>query len=387
MDGSDQLAGARVLMIDPSEKGALPLYTGMVAEGLVAIGLLPIVLGSRHLMVPDLTISWKIHRWLPAQRWPPPLGARMASPWRQALDWLGCALVIIAATIVLRPKIIHFQHPIHPRLDTLLLHVLTLLAPVVWTAHDILPHDDGRNTAARARRLYRLPLVVLAHSAPAARQLGEIAGVAARIIQHPARQLDTVPDRAAARRSLGLDPHRRLAVAVGFIRAYKGYGLIADIWDLLGEDAPDLLILGELVDQSERAIITRLQAHPRTHIRLGYACDEDIIAAMAASDIVLLPHRHGSDSGSLHLARAVGTPVLSSDTPQLAAVVVATGAGRVLPRDAAQWAKALCGELPPSPRKPPLPAASGEEHASAYRKARQLWLAGWRNSSNRSGRP
>jgi hypothetical protein len=120
----EQLAGARVLLIDPSEKGALPLYTGMVAEGLVAVGLKPVLLASRHLRAPDLAITWPIHRWLPAPRWPPPPGARIASAGRQAINWLGCAFTIVAAAIALRPKIVHIQHPIHPRLDPMLLRVL-----------------------------------------------------------------------------------------------------------------------------------------------------------------------------------------------------------------------------------------------------------------------
>ena len=118
-----------------------------------------------------------------------------------------------------------------------------------------------------------------------------------------------MPDRLSARQRLGLDPKNRLAVVVGFIRAYKGYDLIADTWDLLGDRAPDLLVLGELVDESERAVIDRLQAHPHAHVpSLGYASDADIIGAMAAADIILLPHKHGSDSGRGHMARAGGGP-------------------------------------------------------------------------------
>jgi glycosyltransferase involved in cell wall biosynthesis len=381
----EHLAGARVLLIDPSEKGALPLYTGMVAEGLVAIGLKPVLLASRHLLPPDLAITWPIYRWLPAQRWPPPPGARISPAWRQAINWLGCASVIVAAAIALRPRIIHIQHPIHPRLDPVLLRVLTRLAPVVWTAHDVVPHDPSSNAMERARRLYSLPQVVLVHSISAAREVGRIAGVSAVVIQHPARRLDVVPDRLGARQRLGLDPQRRLAVLVGFIRAYKGYDLIADTWSLLGDDAPDLLVLGELVDESEREVVSRLQAHPRAHVRLGYASDADIIGAMAAADIILLPHKRGSDSGSLHMARAVGTPVLSSDMDHLASVVAATAAGRVLPRDPEKWAEALVGDLPPPPPKPPLPAATGEEHRNAYRKALRRWRSRSPAPSDRQG--
>lgn len=353
----------------------MPLYTAMVAEGLIAVGLRPILLASRHFIAPDLTVAWVVRRWLPMDPWPPPPDAPPPPAWRQAVIWAGCAASILAATIVLRPRIVHFQHPIHPRLDPWLLRALSFLRPIVWTAHDIVPHDAASHALERARRLYRQPRRVLVHSAPAAQEVARIAGVTALVIRHPARTLPSVPDRAAARSRLGLDPDRRLAVLLGFIRAYKGYGLIAETWRLLGDEAPDLLVLGELVDESERDVVERLKRHPRATVRIGYASDEDVITAMAAADIVLLPHQRGSDSGSLHLARALGTPVLSSDMPQLAAVVLGTASGHVLPRDPAAWARALLGALPPPPPKPPLPIACGQEHLSAYEQAAGLQRA------------
>jgi hypothetical protein len=139
------------------------------------------------------------------------------------------------------------------------------------------------------------------------------------------------------------------------------------------------------VDASEAEVTARLQAHPRADVRLRYASDVEIVAAFAAADVVLLPHRWGSDSGSLHMARAVGRPVLSSDMAQLASVVSATGAGRVLPRVAAQWAEALSGDLPVCSSQPPLPATVGKEHLMAYRTALQLWRATQSISPNEDG--
>ena len=58
---------------------------------------------------------------------------------------------------------------------------------------------------------------------------------------------------------------------------------------------------------------------------------------------------------------------------QLASVVAATKAGRVLPRDPVQWAEALTGDPRAPPPAPPLPAATGEEHLNAYHQALRLW--------------
>src|SRR5271166_3065286 len=313
LKGPDLPSRARVLLIDPSEKGALPLYTSLIAAALTSIGMRPVVLGSRRLLPSEIDSSWPVRRWLPAERWPRPPDEPSLSKWRQGLAWLSCSTVIVVSVLLMRPKIIHFQHSIHIRLDPLLLVILRLFAPVVWTAHDTVPHDPSTNTVDRAKRIYALADLVLVHSSPAAEDVVRLSGVQPMIVNHPVRPVDVPPDRATARRQLGLKPHGRVAAAIGFIRAYKGYGLLADVWDRLGESAPTLLVVGQLVDQSERDVIRRLQAHPRADVRLGYASDRDVIAAFAAADIILLPHERGSDSGSLHLARAVGTPVISSD--------------------------------------------------------------------------
>ena len=344
----------------------MPLYTSMVAQGLEAAGLEPVFLASRHLVEPGIAGAWQVKRWLPAPRWPRPPGAKAIPAWRQAVTWLFCSATILFATIVLRPKVVHFQHPIHWRLDPLLVKLLRLFTVVAWTAHDVLPHDGGRNADARASRLYNAVDVVLVHSQPAGEQVLKLSGVSAIVIDHPVRTVENKPDRSTARRILGLDPDRRVAAAVGFIRAYKGYALLADIWETMGAEAPLLLVMGELVDDSERLTIQRLQVCVNTDIRLGYASEQDIIAAMAAADIILLPHAKGSDSGSLHVARALGTPVISSDSPQLASVVESNGAGLVLPREARRWAAALSGVLPPPPPPPPAPVETGRAHAQAY---------------------
>jgi glycosyltransferase involved in cell wall biosynthesis len=362
-----------VLLIDPSEKGAMPLYTAMVANSLQMVGIRACVLANTRVVEPDLPRIWTLFPWLPAGRWP---RARLPGPLakaREAVAWLGCAVAVILTASIVRPSIIHFQYPLHLRLDRLLIRGLRRWAPVVWTAHDVTPHDPGLKSAEQAAQTYRAADLVLVHSRPAAADVQRLAGVDAQIVPHPVRPLDEIPSRAAARARLQLDPSVRIAVAVGFIRAYKGYGLLAETWAHLGDAAPLLLILGELVDESEREAVQALTNHPRTDIRLGYASDADVVTALAAADVVLLPHARGSDSGVLHMARAVGTPVISSDTPQLAAVVQSTQSGVVVPRSAQDWARAVVGILPPPPPAPVTPKETGERHRSLYARAISSW--------------
>ena len=173
--------------------------------------------------------------------------------------------------------------------------------------------------------------------------------------------------REDARRALGLPAGARILSALGFVRGYKGYSLVADVWDALGNDAPILFLLGEPDGTSgSRDVLARIARNPRAIVRAGYATEEELHLAVAASDALLLPYVTSSDSGLLHLARAHGVPVIASDAPQLAAAVRASGAGVVLPREVGAWKEAVQGALPAAPRPGPPLSATAKSHLAVY---------------------
>jgi glycosyltransferase involved in cell wall biosynthesis len=127
--------------------------------------------------------------------------------------------------------------------------------------------------------------------------------------------------------------------------------------------------MGEVMDESERPALERLERTGRALIRPGYVSNFDLQLAVRASDALLLPYTESSESGLLHQARALGVPVLASDVPQLAASVRATAAGRVVPNEVAAWCEAVTETLPPAPPPPPGPEEIGRAHLAAYRIA------------------
>ncbi|PWU18672.1 MAG: hypothetical protein C5B48_14510 [Candidatus Rokuibacteriota bacterium] len=207
---------------------------------------------------------------------------------------------------------------------------------------------------------------MIVHTPPAAEEIEQVAGIEASVIPHPVPDDAIQLPRSEARRRLGLPSDRRVLAAVGFIRPYKGYGLLADVWDDLGESAPTLLVMGELLGSEEEPVLERLRRLVRADVREGYASHWEFSLAVAAADAILLPYAVASDSGILHLARAIGTPVIASDAPQLAAAVTSTGAGIVLPRSVAYWREAVTGALPPPPPPPPPLATVAEAHLALY---------------------
>lgn len=358
----------RPLLVDPSTRGGISAYTEMIGEALAAVGADPAVLGSCALG--DADGPPPLAARLPAERWGKPQGATVGFYAGRLTAWARSAAVIAAAAARPAADVVHFQAPINRRLDAHLVRFLARRRPVVWTAHDVLPFECTDADRDRFAAIYAAADRVIVHTEPAAEQVRELADVEPDVIEHPVRSNFNRTDRASARRELGLPERGRVLAALGFIRPYKGYGLLADVWEQLGEAAPTLLLMGELLIDEVRPVIDRIASCPAADVRLGYASERELELAVCASDALLLPYVNASDSGLVHLGRAAGVPVLASDVPQLAASVRASRAGAVVPRKPDAWAAAVTGELPPPPPRPPAPAEVGLRHLDVYRRAR-----------------
>jgi glycosyltransferase involved in cell wall biosynthesis len=368
----------RVLLVDPSSRGGIASYTAMIAKALRTAGGDPSVLGSSALA--PAADPAPVMRRLPAEDWGRPDGAGLGFYARRAEAWARSALIIAATVARRRPDVVHFQAPINRRFDARLLRLLARRRPVIWTAHDVLPFESTDADRDRFAAIYRAVDRVIVHTEPAAEQVRTVAGVEPVVIEHPVPEGVERMSSAEARKRLGLAADGRLLCALGFIRAYKGYGLLADVWDRLGPEAPRLLVMGELLAEEERPVLERLARSSRVELRLGYAEERDLQLAACAADALLLPYTTASDSGLVHLARAAGVPVIASDAPQLAASVSATHTGIVLPRDVELWASALTGELPAPPPMPPGLLDVGANHLAVYEQALAARLRGSRSA-------
>lgn len=133
----------------------------------------------------------------------------------------------------------------------------------------------------------------------------------ARVIHHGVETADP-PDRAAARRALGIDDERLVVLCFGFVAPYKGVETALAAAELAGCDV-ELVIAGgphpRLAD-GEDYLAELARRHPRARFT-GYVPDQDVSRWHSAADVALLcyPRPHAS-SGALALAVAHGTPLL-----------------------------------------------------------------------------
>lgn len=194
---------------------------------------------------------------------------------------------------------------------------------IVWTAHDLVPHepiflDDDR---ARSTLLRYCDLVVALSPASAAILVG--AG---------ARQVRVIPlgsyaarhaaatDRIAARTALGYGDGDFLVVWFGKVSAYKGVDLLlAAAHDLAATSPVRILVAGECTDEGERAALAAQveAADGRAVAHFGRLADDELGVLLVAADLAAFPFREVTNSSSVVTALSFGLPVVVPALPTL----------------------------------------------------------------------
>jgi glycosyltransferase involved in cell wall biosynthesis len=365
---------SRPLLVDPSGRGGIATHTDLACRALVEAGARPELLAPRSLA--DGEAPYQVLRRLPSSEWGRPVGAAAGFLARRLFEWGSSAAHLLGATVRRRPGLVDFQAALNRRFDARLVRALRHFAPVVWTAHDVLPFERTEADQARFAAIYGAADLVIVHNAAAARDVAEISGAEPVVLDLLAAPAHDPVAPEEARERLNLPASGRILGALGFIRPYKGYDLLAEAWERLGPEAPLLLVMGEVMDESLMPTLGRLEDSGRAVLRLGYASDEDLDLAFSALDALLLPHQRASTSGLAAMAAAIGVPVLASDLPELAAADLAAGADLAVERSPEAWAEAVTGALPARGLASATDLAErGRTRLQAYEQAAGRWLA------------
>lgn len=214
----------------------------------------------------------------------------------------------------LRPDVLHLQWVDAPELDAWLLRSR---APLVFTAHDLLPRRTAHRVGLWRRLFARFDRVVV-HSETGRRRLADF-GVGAdklRVIPHP-----------VFRGVLTREDDGKTVLALGSIRPYKG---LEDAIAAVGRvEGARLLVAGD-----PRIPLDTARATGGDHVewRLGWFGPAEIAEVLSQSTIAVFPYRPELDqSGALLQALGAGVPAVVYDVGGLAEPVREFSAGRVVP--------------------------------------------------------
>lgn len=185
---------------------------------------------------------------------------------------------------------------------------------LVWTAHNVLPHapvftDDTRGR----RRLVDAADAVIVHSDATLRALSALGVTPRRAYVAPHGPYPTLAVEPPADR-----PAEPVVLFFGRVAPYKGVLDLLLIWRSVRDAVPGarLVIAGECPDAGHRRELEQAVT-PGVELRLAPVPDAELPALFAAADLVCLPFRSVTTSGSALLATGFRKPLLVPALEQL----------------------------------------------------------------------
>jgi glycosyltransferase involved in cell wall biosynthesis len=221
---------------------------------------------------------------------------------------------------------------------------------VVWTVHQVYPHDVAhpRLERAGARTLAAFSHVLIAHDestrADASRKLGRLARSTA-IVPHGSYVGVYAPGRPrdAVRAELGSAADELVFICFGNLRAYKDVSFLLDAFRATPVKEAALLVVGPAGDDGVTAdVLAAAAADARVKPRLGYLPDDQVAEHFGAADVAIVARNDGGTSGAVVLALSLGVPVVAPRRPAYVELLGSERAGWLFePGDRASLRAAL----------------------------------------------
>lgn len=202
---------------------------------------------------------------------------------------------------------------------------------IVWTAHNLYPHDGGRDVwMHRFARWFvvRIADRIFAHGPTAVsivQQEFNVCSNKLRVIRH-GHWIGAYPNettRVDARQSLGLSATAHVFLFIGLCKPYKGLEALIEAMASLPSGAL-LVIAGHFQSREYQAAITSLverTGRALVSIHPGFIEDEKLQLFLNAADTVVLPYREILTSGTAMLAMSYGRPVVAPRMGSLVDIV------------------------------------------------------------------
>jgi glycosyltransferase involved in cell wall biosynthesis len=199
---------------------------------------------------------------------------------------------------------------------------------VVWTVHNVLPHDVRHRDVEIELLRFLAEHAELVHvmgdaTVGLTRPYYEIRPATVEVVPHSS-YVGVYPDvisREVARKRLGVLPHDVALLCLGGIRPYRGLDTLLDAFDVLVERdlRVKLLVAGKPGKFPQvREWQERCERHPRIVSRFELVPDSDLQLWHRAADVAVLPYRGILNSGAFKLAQTFGLPIVAPRAGNLA---------------------------------------------------------------------
>jgi glycosyltransferase involved in cell wall biosynthesis len=235
---------------------------------------------------------------------------------------------LLARFAISKPDIVHVQWmPLIRRLPFelwFLRAVKKLGIKLVYTAHNVLPHDTGTAFVPVFAQLYREMDAIICHTDDAKRRLVSEFSVdreRVSVIAHgPLLHDAKVGSVQASKAQLSVPEDKVLLVWQGFVRSYKGLDFLLESWRKVGALKLNacLLIAGTGESGLLEAIreqVNRLHLQESVRLDFRFIPDRELPTYYQASDILVFPYREVTTSGALMTALAYRKTIVATALP------------------------------------------------------------------------
>lgn len=234
-----------------------------------------------------------------------------------------------------RPDVVHFQWmPLLEAVPAIAHGVVRLIQnmgiPVVYTVHNVLPHDTGVRHREAFQRVYEIADLLICHTVGARQTLIETFGIAPssiRVLPHgPLGASAWSGTTAEARHALSIPDDIPLVGLFGGLRPYKGIPFLLDAWAQVHRVRPDarLILAGSGSSEYEaelRAQIRDAGLESSVECRFYYLPDDELDQLVQACDVLVYPYRAITQSGALMKGMQSNAAIVSTDVGGLGEIL------------------------------------------------------------------
>ena len=256
---------------------------------------------------------------------------KLGSNWQKAISYVWSWLLILLNIIRIRPQVVHIQWFRIPHFDYCMVRLLQTIfnIKVVYTAHNILPHQGNENKNADVfLKAYHAFDRIIVHSQVTKQEIADTFHVDAHkieVIQHGILPFDINNDQYEASKASFDKKYSALQgktvfSALGFQNHYKGTDLLARVWaetaELRHSKNAILLIIGKVNDTN--IDLSMLEGIDNVIVDNRRLSDEEYIYLLRHTNVYLLPYREISQSGAMLTVLPEHIPILVTDVGSLA---------------------------------------------------------------------
>lgn len=237
------------------------------------------------------------------------------------ISYLKSQIMLLMDIRKRKPDIVHFQWFKIPPADYLLLACIKKYSKVVYTSHDVLGHDNEKRFRLIFHKIFKIINQVIVHTQTSKQELETFVDAnKITIIKHGLLNLEkhfkNAPDIEPMKKILGIKTQIVFS-ALGTMSPYKGTDLIIEAWQssetLRNSGEVKLIIAG----RNEMGLKNEMFRTGNVIFIDRYIPNEEFIALIRISDLILMPYRRISQSGLLLSAIAEEKKILVSEAGEL----------------------------------------------------------------------